>query len=101
MYKYFTSSNFRSFISQNFKYFILEITGTLLMEMQNLSYFEILESVTMEIKNILFYKLHHILQCVIREWYVKVTSQTLEISQNLTSRNIRMHAHKDKICNID
>ena len=69
--------------------------------MQNLSYFEILESVTMEFKNILLYKLHHILQCIICEWYVIVTSQTLEISQNLTSRNIRIHAQKDKICNID
>ena len=61
------------------------------MEMLNLLYFEILESVTMEFKNLLCYKLHYILQCVIPERYLIIKSQRLEISQYLTSRNIRIH----------
>ena len=59
---------------------MLEIIGTVPMEMLNLSYFEILESVMMEFKNLLQYKLYYILQCVIADWYLIVTSQTLEIS---------------------
>ena len=64
--------------------------------MWNLSYLEIMEPVTMEFKKLLCYQLHHILQYVLPQWYVIATSQTLEISQYFTSRNIRIHAQKGK-----